>query len=231
MSKAPAPKGAAPKGVAYAWKPGSREPVAAEIAGHELDRIRRKMGGHFRPADVVDENRRKIDPLYPVFEWDNWKAAESWRGAQARQMMSNLVTVQGGEPVEDAPRAFVSVRVKELDEDDIARPVHVFTSMAAAMADDELRQQVVEEAFDSMRVFVRRFACIADLAGLSGMRGIPELIAALDAMHVALAALDKEIPAQHPHPVADPPGRGLAGRGGASHGTAWRGRTGTAGTG
>ena len=76
----------------YRWINGSFG-VPADVAGEELDRIRTVSGGALNAPDIVDAARPEHAPLHPVFEWDDKKAAESFRHNQARTMVRALVVV------------------------------------------------------------------------------------------------------------------------------------------
>lgn len=69
---------------------------AARI-GPELDRLVRV--GRARPRDIVDAARPTDAPLHPYFEWDDRRAAESFRQVQASRMSRVIMvrTVEAGE--------------------------------------------------------------------------------------------------------------------------------------
>lgn len=81
----------------YAWREGSRiGGVKADRAASEFERIRKKHGA-LKPALIVEEARPEKAPLHPAFEWDDRKAAESFRQQQAATMVRALVVVGEGE--------------------------------------------------------------------------------------------------------------------------------------
>lgn len=86
----------------YQWKLPGLYSVPAQAAGEELARIHEKRGS-LSPAGIVDASRPEQAPLHPVFEWDDWKAAEEWRKQQAKQLVCCIVIQQENaksEPVE-----------------------------------------------------------------------------------------------------------------------------------
>jgi hypothetical protein len=72
----------------YSFRPGSRvSGVSADVAGRELDRIRRENGGD-APTDIVLDEARPADaPLHPAFTWDNRVAGEMWRRQEAMHLI------------------------------------------------------------------------------------------------------------------------------------------------
>lgn len=96
----------------YEWLDRFRSPVSAEVAAAELQRIELAEGG-LTPRAVVDASRPEDAPLHDMFEWDNERAADSWRLDQARKAISSLrlVVRENAPPVP----AFASVRVSEID--------------------------------------------------------------------------------------------------------------------
>lgn len=57
-----------------------------EVAVTELEKIHKKHGA-LSPGVVVDEARPEDNPLHPVFEWDDFKAAEAHRRTQAQDLI------------------------------------------------------------------------------------------------------------------------------------------------
>lgn len=91
----------------YQWKLSGLYSVPAQTAGEELTRIHEKRGS-LTPAGIVDESRPEHAPLHPVFEWDDWKAAEEWRKQQAKHLVCCIVVQQ-----ENAKSETVDVRAFE----------------------------------------------------------------------------------------------------------------------
>lgn len=140
----------------YQWKPGSVHRVNAQVAGEELERIRVHQNGRLEAADVVRESRDPWAPLHGEFEWNDGKAAESYRNEQARGLIRHIA-VQMPKPdgSEGAVRAFVSV-VRDTDRS--------FTSTAHALSDAELRRQVLDQAWRELEAWRNRHAELVELA-------------------------------------------------------------------
>src|SRR5262245_51733442 len=93
----------------YEWRKGAHVKVDANVAGKELERIR-KRDGKIETEVVVKEAKPKGAPLHEAFEWDDGVAAEEFRKHQARALVKSLVVVV--EEVEEPEPAFVHVKVE-----------------------------------------------------------------------------------------------------------------------
>lgn len=132
----------------YQWKPNARIPVEPQVAGKHLEALRSK-NGELTPRIVVEDARKKSSPFHPVFDWNDKTAAEQWREEQARYIIRSVVVVsseEGDEP--RTVRAFVSVT----DEGD-----RHYTSIAHAMGDAELREQIVKRASKELQEWRKRY--------------------------------------------------------------------------
>lgn len=106
---------------------------------------------------VVDESREEDAPLHPVFEWNDKKAAESYRIVQAGSLIRN-VTVK----VEEAPRmepvrAFVNVAP-------VGKRKGVFVSIKNAMDDADSREIVLARALAELEKFKEKYKGLRELA-------------------------------------------------------------------
>lgn len=143
-------------GMVYRWKEGTHHKIDAQIAGEELERIRTFHNGRLEAVDVVDASRDPAAPLHPAFEWDDTRAAKCWREDQARALIRHIAVVVDKPNGEPTPiRAFVSVR---RDED------RSYTSVQHALSDDELRAQVVRQAWAELEAWHRRYVELAEFA-------------------------------------------------------------------
>lgn len=142
---------------AYAFKANVLCPVPAQTVGEELDRIHVAHNGRLTQEDVVDAAKDFKNPLHPVFEWDDAKAAYMHRLEQASYLIRSVVVVR--EDQEDAVpvRAFVNVQ-RDTDQS--------YTTMAHAMSDDELRAQVLGRALRELESWRDRYSELVELAKL-----------------------------------------------------------------
>lgn len=140
----------------YRWKEAAHGILDAQVAGEELERIRVRNNGRLESRTVVEEARPEDAPLHPAFEWDDAKAAEMWRVEQAGYLIRHIEVVHEKENGEATPiRAFVSVK---RDED------RSYTSVEHALSDEELRQQVISQAWAELEAWRKRHAELIEFA-------------------------------------------------------------------
>lgn len=86
----------------YNWKmKGLAKKVDPSIAAKELQRIQ-NIYGSLTPEIIVNESKEPGSVLYPIFEWDDNKAAYNYRLQQARILLNNIqvTIISDGEPKE-----------------------------------------------------------------------------------------------------------------------------------
>ena len=122
----------------YEWK-YKVFPVAAQVAGEELERIHQR-DGKITPTAVVEDARPEDAPLHPCFEWRDDVAAEKYREEQARCLIRTVVIKQ--EPKPQEPKKVVVVRGFVHTQDDyqpmnvvLKRPDYTERMMADALRD------------------------------------------------------------------------------------------------
>ena len=139
----------------YRWKPNSHVRLDPNKAGAELDRIRTRANGRLTPESVLDAARRIRSPLHDHFEWDDTKAAHSYRVDQAGHLIRSI-EIFDAIPDQSRPiRAFVSV----VRDDDRS-----YVSVAHAMSDTELRQQVLDRAWRELESWRDRHEELVEFA-------------------------------------------------------------------
>src|SRR3954451_12733741 len=148
----------------YQWKSGAQIKVSADVAGAEIERVRMKHGGFYKPTDLVDASRPKKAPLHDEFEWDDTVAAEAHRAEQARYITRCIVRVERheDEPEQEPVRAFVSV----MREDEDSRRTPFYTSIVLAMSDADMRKQLLNEALADIRQFEKKYVSLEIFADL-----------------------------------------------------------------
>ena len=149
----------------FAWRPESRFPIGAQVAAERLNIIKQAAGG-ITPSAVVDDARGDNSPLHPCFEWDDPKAAEGFRLAQARKLIGSIVVVEVGEnPVNKETRAFVHTSISEPRYE----PIEV------AMSRPDIRAEVLARARGEIANWKARYAAYSEFARLHAT--IDELLA------------------------------------------------------
>ncbi len=144
----------------YKWKSrGSYIPVPAQQVGEYLEQIEREEGA-INPAILVDKSRDQQSPTHECFEWNDSIAAEEYRVVQAREVMRFIVTVAEAEEEPREVRAFYSVADK-------TEPSQTFyISRDKALADEEYREYILNQARNELESFRRKYEHLAELAGV-----------------------------------------------------------------
>jgi hypothetical protein len=141
-------------GMIYQWKNGHFR-TDAQVAGEELERIRTRNNGRLDAEGVVEASRPEDAVLHGEFEWDDKIAAERWRQDQASYIIRHIGVLVSEADDATPVRAFVSVK---RDED------RSYTSVQHALSDDELRAQVLNQAWVELEAWRRRHAELIELA-------------------------------------------------------------------
>ena len=141
----------------FRWRPGSRFSVKAQVAGGELDRIRRENNGDLIPASVVDAARDDESPLHDLFEWEDSRAAELFRQTQARHLINSIriIVREDEESPEESRIAFIRVRVDKRSS---------YRSASSVLSDTDLRKQAIDECLALLEGVKARFDHLNELA-------------------------------------------------------------------
>jgi hypothetical protein len=140
----------------YQWKTGAHISIDPQAAGEEMERIRVHRNGRLDQEAVVEAARSPDSALHDHFEWDDRKAANSFRLDQAGHLIRCITVEMPKRGGDDVPtRAFVSV-VRDGDRS--------YTSTAHALSDAELRQQVLDTAWRELEAWRQRHAELIELA-------------------------------------------------------------------
>lgn len=144
----------------YQWKRNMAVP--AQIAGEHLERLESQHGS-LSTSLVVEDARPETALLHSCFEWDNTVAAEEYRKTQAGFILRNLITVNivpneetDEEIIEQSEvRAFVNVSIEEN---------RGFVSVNTAMANRNMREQVLSNALLELNAFRRKYNQLEELS-------------------------------------------------------------------
>lgn len=128
----------------YAFKGyGSDDQDLAQLVGERLAALIDEKKEHVTPDEIVADARKKDSPLHTFFTWDENAAADKWRKKEAKSITGALRTATpDGEPTRT--RAFVYVHHPEHD------GKKVLLSTRSAMARQEFREEVIEQAVKSL---------------------------------------------------------------------------------
>ena len=138
----------------YAWN--RSRAVSAQVVGETVERLSEEHGGVCPSWAMVDEARPCSSLLHPMFEWDDFAAAEAYRREQARHHIRELriVTDDESEPVQ----AFV--HVVRLHED---APVEGYRLTSLVVREEGEYAQVMNEALSGLKAWERRYRHLSEL--------------------------------------------------------------------
>lgn len=128
--------------------------VDPEKAWTEIQHVCAQNDGLASPQAIVDQARPKRNPLHKAFQWDDSLAAEEYRKEQARSLVTNFTLVF--ETGEEVP-AMVSVKINRK---------RGYMPTQDAIANDDLRKQVLKQALTQLLGLEQRFKSLNELAGV-----------------------------------------------------------------
>lgn len=133
----------------YQWNPASRIKTDANVAGKVFEELESTVG--LTAKTLLDASRSEDAPLHNEFEWDDAKAAESYREVQASYIIRSLcVSAQDeiGEPV----RAVFAVNGGG------------YESVTVIMQDVDKRSSLLDMALRELRSFERKYKILEELS-------------------------------------------------------------------
>ena len=139
----------------YDWKyPWA---VPAQVAGEYLSELE-KREGKLTPELVLNESRDENAVLHPCFEWDDEKAAESYRLWQAGKILRDItVTIVREEHEPKIVRAYVNVTDQQKHEKG------AYVSLNVAMNNGDYKAQVLKNALYELQTFKNKYADYVEL--------------------------------------------------------------------
>lgn len=153
----------------FQFRTGSHISGDAQIVGERLEAIRARAG-NLTPELVLRDARNIRSVLHEHFEWDDTVAAERYRLDQAGHLIRSVQVeymeaeqaqerqislVASSEPSARVTRAFVAV---------VRDGGRGYESTERAMADPELRRQVLERAHGELNAIARKYKEVSELA-------------------------------------------------------------------
>jgi hypothetical protein len=135
--------------------------VSADIAGAVMTELSNTIG--LTAQNLVNVSRPEDAPLHGCFEWDDSKAAESYREYQARKIIASIEIVSsdavGGGMVEIEPvlptRAFHALRTNDSEG---------YESIGQIMSDEEKMERLLELAKKDAQIFKLKYGHLQKLA-------------------------------------------------------------------
>ncbi len=125
----------------------------------ELDAVRKMHKGILYPKDVVEAARSKTSAMHKEFEWDDTEAAQKWRIEQARKLIRIFVEVVDDGRNHKSSRVFVALRSEN-------NSGGGYRLMADVLSDEELRKQLLLDAYNDMQSFAQKYASLKELTGV-----------------------------------------------------------------
>lgn len=126
-----------------------------------MDTVRNELqslakDGLLRAEDVVEFARDPSTALHSRFEWDDAKASHEFRLIQARRLIVSVRIM----PANDKPsiQAFVSLKADRLE------PGGGYRETIAVLSDDELRDQLLQQAWSDFKYFESKYHALEELA-------------------------------------------------------------------
>jgi hypothetical protein len=136
----------------YSTKRSLPGKVKPQIVGEQIEKLKARFG-HITPDMLVKEATKKRSPLHGCFTWDDKKAGVLRRLDEARYLL-RMITVEV--ETEDDPivtRAFVSVTEES-----------IYTTIESALADDDMRESLLNQAKKELRSFKFKYSQLKELA-------------------------------------------------------------------
>lgn len=144
----------------YQWKSGARIEADPQKVGERVEKLSKLNGGGVTAERLLSDARNPKSPLHPCFEWDDAKAAEAHRIAQAGHVLRCLVKVEAHERKPVPVRAFVPV----FREPDAERREYV--GITDALNDPLMREQVIASARRELAAWREKYRLYDELAEL-----------------------------------------------------------------
>ena len=131
----------------------------AHAVGNELERLEAQLGP-LNPDHVVEAARKKRSAMHAAFEWDDTKAAQIGRKAQARQLLGGIVVIfEDMEPV----RRFIKVVTQP---EDPADKVAGYVTLQTAMSNTNQRAAILKRAKGELAAFRQKYKGLQELAAV-----------------------------------------------------------------
>lgn len=100
--------------------------------------------------------------MHGMFIWDDTIAANAYREQQARSLIRRVRVVMVNYRDETESPVSVFINVKKQDDDGVVRPRYVHVNKV--LRDEDLRQQMLENARRELATFRNKYAVLSELA-------------------------------------------------------------------
>lgn len=150
----------------YQWKQGSCIKANPQAAGEQMEMLAESEAG-LTAQSLVDASIPENAPLHNDYEWNDTKAAVSWRLHQSRHFMNSLVTV----------------RIEETENSKEAEPIMIramfptgqkrYEPLTAIVKEQSKYEKLLETALSELGAFKRKYEALKELKPVfDAMEGI-----------------------------------------------------------
>lgn len=133
----------------YQWNPASRIKTDANVAGKVFEELESTVG--LTAKTLLDASRSEDAPLHNEFEWDDAKAAESYRETQASYIIRSLCVSKQDE-ISEPIRAVFSISGSG------------YESVNVIMENADKRSALLNMALKELEAFERKYKILEELA-------------------------------------------------------------------
>lgn len=135
----------------YQWKSASRIRADVNASAEVMNQLAERNA---LTAENLVEVSRPIDaPLHNEFEWDNNKAADEYRKAQARNIINALVIVPDEQiPAKEPVRAYFKIEQER-----------TYTQLTTIMSNPTRKELLLKTALSELSAFQRKYATLEEL--------------------------------------------------------------------
>ena len=139
----------------YSWRAGWAPKLSADIVGKVVSDIEAKKGTVTKEA-LLDASRSSKSPTHLLFEWDDHKAAESYRLSVASKVITQLqievIKEESGDKL--MIPAFINVN-SERDSK--------YLNIVEALSNEESKELIIERLRREVKAFIERNKHIDEL--------------------------------------------------------------------
>jgi hypothetical protein len=138
---------------AYKWKSGSRIKADAQKSGELFEQLSNTSEG-LTARTLLNANIPEDAPLHSEYEWDNEKAADSWRLHQSRHFINSIaiVTVSAKTKEETEVRAF-----------HIVTEPHTYEPLTTIIQNPVKHEKLLDNAKAELLAFERKYKELKEL--------------------------------------------------------------------
>lgn len=145
------------------WKNGVQSRgIAAADAYEHLEEIRSKNDGALTDDIVLESARNPSSPIHHWFDWDDNRAAQEYRRAQARKLIRSIevIRVPSGNP--QLVRAYQANRIRQPSTPQRT----VYSTTEEMLKDPEARSRLLMRAIREATAFKTRYKALNELASV-----------------------------------------------------------------